>query len=247
MRTTALRVMTYNIHHGEGLDERVDIERIARVITAAKADIVALQEVDRRMNRSHRIDFMETLSNLTGMGYAFGGTVASQGGHYGNGVLTQFPVLEEKNLHYRMIYTREQRGLLQLLLDVEGREVVLMNTHLAPHREDVEQLKHAGELLSVAQQYAPRPVVVCGDFNASPMRPTTDLMKTDFLDVWDLVGVGNGATIPAAAPTRRIDYIFLSAHPHQDSAAGLKPISAHVIQSDASDHLPVVAEFQLRL
>ena len=47
-----LRVMTYNIHHGEGLDGRVDTARIAELIKQERADIVALQEVDKGVRRT---------------------------------------------------------------------------------------------------------------------------------------------------------------------------------------------------
>jgi len=50
-----IRIMTYNIHHGAGIDGKVDIDRIAKVIARENADIVALQEVDRGVERSHRI------------------------------------------------------------------------------------------------------------------------------------------------------------------------------------------------
>jgi endonuclease/exonuclease/phosphatase family metal-dependent hydrolase len=44
---TTVTVMSFNIHHGQGTDGVLDLERIARVIRASGADIVGLQEVDR--------------------------------------------------------------------------------------------------------------------------------------------------------------------------------------------------------
>ena len=64
MPTPNIHIMTYNIHHGEGIDGKVNIERLARVILDAQADIVALQEVDRGVERSHRIDTMARISEL---------------------------------------------------------------------------------------------------------------------------------------------------------------------------------------
>ena len=237
-----IRIMTYNIHHGAGIDGKVNIDRIAKVIARENADIVALQEVDRDVKRSHRIDTMARLSELTGMAHAFGKNIEYQGGDYGNGVLTRFPILQEKNLHYRMIRPREQRGLLQLVLEVCGQEVVLMNTHIDPHPDEAERLMHAEKIRATALQYSPRPVIVCGDFNARPESKTIVLMKADFVDVWELVGVGDGKTIPVSNPKKRIDYIFLS----KGSQEVLKPISADVVRSDASDHLPVIAEFHVK-
>jgi endonuclease/exonuclease/phosphatase family metal-dependent hydrolase len=246
-----IRVMTYNIQHGEGLDGRVDIERIAAVIRAAQADIVALQEVDRGVERSHRIDTMVALSELTGiMKWAFGRNIDYQGGDYGNGVLTRFPILHEQNLHYQMIRSNEQRGLLHLVLEMDGTELVVMNTHMDFRPDDTERLLNVKEICAVAEQYAPRPMIACGDFNTTPESRTVSLMKEgSFDDVWELVGVGEGATIPVSNPTKRIDYIFACELSRQKrnviSDLRLKPISARVVHADASDHLPVVAEFQL--
>ena len=233
--------MTYNIHHGAGIDGKVDINRIAKVIARENADIVALQEVDRGVERSHRIDTMVRLSELTGMAHAFGKNIEYQGGAYGNGVLTRFPILQEKNLHYRMIRPREQRGLLQLVLEVFGQEVVLMNTHIDPHPDEAERLIHADKIRATALQYSPRPVIVCGDFNALPGSKTIALMKEHFVDVWQLVGLGDGKTIPVSNPKHQIDYIFIS----KAAQEVLKPVSSHVVYSEASDHLPVITEFQM--
>lgn len=49
--------MSYNIHHGEGPDKRLDLERIAKVITHARADIVGLQEIDRGCERTQKRDW----------------------------------------------------------------------------------------------------------------------------------------------------------------------------------------------
>jgi len=71
------RMMTFNIHHGEGVDGRIDLERIAAVIRDERADIVALQEVDKGVERTARRDLAEELSKLTGMKALFSNTSRS--------------------------------------------------------------------------------------------------------------------------------------------------------------------------
>ena len=61
------RVMTFNIHHGEGLDGKVDLPRIAALIQNERADLVALQEVDKGVQRTARHDLPAELATLTGM------------------------------------------------------------------------------------------------------------------------------------------------------------------------------------
>lgn len=244
---TRIRVLTYNIHHGEGPDGKVDIERIANVIKDSKADIVALQEVDRGVERTKKIDIMTMLADLTGMTYAFGKNTDYQGGDYGNGVLTKYPILEERNLHYKMIRTGEQRGLMQLVLEVQGNEIAFMNTHIDYRQDDSERVMNVKELRTTAKTYAPRPVIVCGDFNDLAQSRTIALMKEEFADSWEAAGKESGSTYPAEKPTKRIDFVFVSKSNSKNDApsVGLKPSSARVIDSDASDHRPLLVEFQL--
>jgi endonuclease/exonuclease/phosphatase family metal-dependent hydrolase len=243
-----IRVMTYNIHHGEGVDGKVDVDRIAKLVLDAKADIVALQEVDRGVERTKRIDIMTTLSDLTGMTYAFGKTIDYQGGDFGNGFLTRFPILEERNLLYSVNRGGEQRGLLQLLLDARGEEIVVMNTHLDFHEADSERVYCTNEIRNAARRYVPRPIIVCGDFNDEPGSRTVATMQEEFTDAWEKVGRGAAHTHPVDSAKQRIDYIFFSKVVSQSESASrlmLQPVSAWVLPSRASDHLPLLVEFEL--
>ena len=74
-----LRVLTYNIHHGAGVDGKLDLKRIASVITGSKADIVALQEVDRNTARAGKVDQVAELARLTKMNALFGPNIKSLG------------------------------------------------------------------------------------------------------------------------------------------------------------------------
>ena len=178
------------------------------------------------------------------MTYAFGKNIDFQGGDYGNGMLTKFPILEERNLHYKMITPNEQRGLLQLVLDVRGQELVVMNTHIDYRADDSERVLNVGEIREAATGYRPRAVLVCGDFNDVPSSRTATLMKEDFADSWGEAGHGDGFSYSTSEPVKRIDYIFLL-KPAAGAQSILRPISAKVVQTDASDHLPVVVEFRL--
>ena len=70
-----LRILSYNIHHGQGTDGIFDLERLARVISSVEPDLVALQEVDRATTRSGGVDQAAELARLTGMEAAFGKTI----------------------------------------------------------------------------------------------------------------------------------------------------------------------------
>jgi endonuclease/exonuclease/phosphatase family metal-dependent hydrolase len=108
-----LRVLSYNIHHAEGVDRKLDVERIARVILSVKPDLVALQEVDQKVKRSQGIDQPAELARLTKMQVVFGANIELQGGHYGNALLSRFPIARHKNHLLPNIDASEQRGVIE--------------------------------------------------------------------------------------------------------------------------------------
>lgn len=235
----SFRVMTYNIHHGEGLDGKVDLERIAQLIRSEQADIVALQEVDKGVERTARRDFPRELAELTGMTCVFSNNLHHQGGEYGNAVLTRFPIKSVTNLHYRMVKPDEQRGLLQVRLEARGRELVLLDTHLDFQKDGVERLMKVDQIRSVLERdYPGKPAILCGDFNDTPGSRMHARLAEFLIDCWAAVGRGDGFTIPADHPRKRIDFIWLS------KAAPIQPVQARIPSSQASDHLPVVVEFR---
>jgi endonuclease/exonuclease/phosphatase (EEP) superfamily protein YafD len=99
---------------------------------------------------------------------------------------------------------------------------------------------NVGEIETRLKLYAGRPIMLCGDFNTTPESRVCRRLSESFEDSWARAGQGDGFTIPASQPTKRIDYIWIT----KDKS--LKPLRAWVPQSNASDHLPVVAEFLLR-
>lgn len=234
------RVMTFNIHHGEGLDGKIDLSRIAALIRHERADLVALQEVDKGVQRTARRDLPGELAALTGLTSVFSNNFHYQGGEYGNAVLTRFPVVAATNSHYQMLRANEQRGLLQLTLEVRGRPLVFMNTHIDYRGEDTERLANVGEIQSLVARNAGRPVVLCGDFNDTPGSRVHERLKETFDDTWELVGKGSGWTYPASDPRKRIDYVWVSKN------SGIEPTVAEVPSSDASDHLPLLVKFRFK-
>jgi endonuclease/exonuclease/phosphatase family metal-dependent hydrolase len=233
-----LRVMSYNIHHGEGLDGKLDLERIAKVITDAKADLVGLQEVDRGTERTHKRDLPAELAKLTGLTVQFDRNIPHQGGAYGNAVLTRFPIKRAKNTHLKSFANGEQRGVQQIVLDIQGREVLFMNTHLDARRDPAEREHSATELRTIVAAAGAMPIILVGDFNAAPTAPSIAAIREFLTDSWPVVNKTDGFTIPVKKPTKRIDYIW-------STPASITPVKMSVLYSEASDHLPIVAELKL--
>ncbi len=239
-KSQVLRVMSYNIHHSRGADNRVDVARIAEVIKAQKADIVGLQELDRGVERSGRKDMPAELAKLTGMHVYFEKNIIYQGGDYGNAILSRYPILQQTNSFYKMVRPNEQRALQQVILDVNGRKVLFLNTHIDYRPEDDERLLHAVEIKDALKRYPTLPTILTGDFNDYPNSPTHNSIKTLFADTWEATGQGDGFTLYSDGPVKRIDYIFYV------KSDALKPLKTWVVDTKASDHLPVVTDFTLR-
>src|ERR1041385_5487475 len=104
-RRRTLRVMTYNIHVGVGMDKKLDLARIADVINRQHPDLVGLQEVDRGVQRTQRIDEIAELAKLTKMEYAFAFNLRYQGGQYGVAILSRHRILATD--HHLYLNTRE--------------------------------------------------------------------------------------------------------------------------------------------
>lgn len=238
-----LRVFVYNIHHGRGMDGEVNIERIADLIRQKKPHLVALNEVDSGVERSGNIDIMEQLSESLEMEPVFSKNLDHEGGEYGNGILTSLPLASSENLHLKQVEEGEQRGLLQAEVEFNGMEIVFMTTHL-DHQSNMNRRSAVEQIIETTQKYSGTPVIIAGDFNTTPGDDVITGMKDFFTDVWEEQGKGPGYTIPvpASKADRRIDYIFYS---YNEGESYLQAVHMEVINSEASDHLPVFAGFEI--
>jgi endonuclease/exonuclease/phosphatase family metal-dependent hydrolase len=234
------RVMTYNIHHAEGLDGVIDTQRIADLINQEQADLVGLQEVDVGTTRVSGRNLIAELAQKTGMNYVFSNNLSFQGGQYGNGILSRFPIKFRDHRLLPQVGNSEQRGWLKAIVDIHGNDLSFWVTHLDSRATNVERMVCATNFNNwLAQETAP--VVFVGDFNDTPNSPVYALMTSKWQDSYTQVGQGNGYTIPSDSPSHRIDYIW--------TANGKSPraVNAWVPDSQASDHRPVVTEMQITL
>ncbi|MCD8533273.1 MAG: endonuclease/exonuclease/phosphatase family protein [Verrucomicrobia bacterium] len=237
-----LHILNYNIHHGRGMDDQINLPRIAEVILETQAHVVALQEVDRRTERNHGVDTLHELSRLTGMAYIFGSNIPYQGGEYGNAFLSRLPVTAWKNHHFRMLREGEQRGVLEIVVRTpDGRSLKLWNTHLDYRPDPEERLFCIQQLDELAVDHPPgHPLIIMGDFNTLPGRETYVAATRLWSDAWVVVrGQDPGFTFSSTDPNRRIDFQFI--HQAPDS---FKPVAARVPSTLASDHLPLLLTYE---
>lgn len=232
-----LNVMSYNIHVGIGMDKKLDLARIAEVIKRQRIDIVGLQEVDRGVERTGRVDEVTELARLTGMDYAFAHNLDYQGGQYGVAVLSRFPIRAIDHRRYANRRERERRGFIRVEIEVGGRRLNFVTTHLDYQFEDGRVFETEQLLRALADVRGP--LLVVGDFNEEPPGGSYGMMlKAGFADAW-AQDMAAGLTYPADKPTKRIDYVFYRGLGEDVRAAATVPDTL------ASDHRPLVVQLRL--
>lgn len=226
-----LKVLCWNIHHGEGLDKKIDLERIAAVIKSHDPDVVALQEVDRNCLRSGSTDQAAKLGELTNLKSTFGEAMPYNGGSYGQAILSRYPIQSSKVV--RLSENKEPRiAVVAEILHPSGT-FHMVSVHL-DYREADGRLAETKELLSHLSGIT-TPVVIAGDFNDVATSPIFSL----FQDHWNLVMANKPSdTFPAEKPNKQIDHIL---------QRGFQPNGTAVVIEEkiASDHRPIAASLSM--
>ncbi len=238
-KSLRLRVLTYNIHHAEGVDRKLDLERIGRVINDVRPDVVALQEVDQGVERTDRVDQPAVLSRLTKMHVVFGDNIQFGGGKYGNVILSRFPISRSRNHRLPNRDKGEQRGALEASIDVPDwpQPLVFFATHLDHRKDDRERHESAQAINSLAAKRAEHPTLLAGDLNDTADSRTL----REFARSWTQANDKPLSTVPVKEPSRQIDFILFR------SMNCWKSIEVKVLpESVASDHRAMLAVLELR-
>ncbi|MBI1321996.1 hypothetical protein GC170_02250 [bacterium] len=229
-----LRILSYNIHHGRGMDDKVDLERIARVIRESKPDLVALQEVDRNTTRTAKVDQTAELARLTGLHGTFGKAIDYAGGDYGQAILSRFPIGETKIHWLPGEPDRERRIAFETQVDFEGRKLRFVTTHLH-HANDGFRQRQAEKINAIYGDDATL-TILAGDLNAYPDSEPLKILKK----LWTIANDAPGlVSFPAEKPNRLIDYVIFK------PSKGIDVTGQRVIDEPvASDHRPVLVELK---
>jgi endonuclease/exonuclease/phosphatase family metal-dependent hydrolase len=240
-----IRIVSYNIHRAIGVDRRFRPERIVEILDHYKPDIVLMQEVDEGVPRSREMNLAGELADaLEFPHFALGHNVSLRKGWYGNATMSRFPITRERNIDLT-IGERKRRGCQHttVLLGNHGNgRLDVFNLHLGlSARERVHQvgrLVRSKEFRSLDES---RPCIVGGDFNdwRSQLAP----IFTEVLAFRCATERARGPirTYPSFSPTGGLDRIFYRGHLRWVASASCRLRVSKV----ASDHLPVIADFDL--
>jgi endonuclease/exonuclease/phosphatase family metal-dependent hydrolase len=241
------RIATYNIHKARGLDARVRVDRIARVLAAIDADVIALQEVVSRDGPSIEDHQARYLADRLGYRYAIGETRKHRGGVYGNVTLSRwdFEMVRHRDLS---VTGREERGVLRTDIRI-GQHILgqqnllhIFNVHLGTgHRERRTQaLRLVDEnLLKAIDISGPR--IILGDFNEWTHGLVTRTLSAEF-HLTDLRShLPRTRSYPSLLPFLNLDHIYFDSRIEIEKALFFRTRLSLV----ASDHLPLLADFRI--
>ncbi|MDH6357088.1 endonuclease/exonuclease/phosphatase family protein [Parabacteroides sp. PF5-9] len=228
--SATLRILSYNIRNGRGMDGRVDYDRVAQVIMQAEPTVVALQEVDSMTARSGQTDVLRELAERVLMYRTYGPAIDFDGGKYGVGVLSKEKPLNSYTI--KLPGREEQR----VLLIVEFERYILGCTHLSLTEED---RMYSLDLIRREAMGTAKPFFIAGDLNARPDSPFIQQMSEDF----GLLTNPEQPTFPSPDPQNCIDYIGF----YKKSATTPTLLFNQVVDEPlASDHRPILAEVRLK-
>jgi endonuclease/exonuclease/phosphatase family metal-dependent hydrolase len=240
------RILTYNVHRCVGADRRLDVGRIADVIARFNPDIVALQELDVGRARTNGVDQAHEIARRLEMAFHFHPAMRVEEELYGDAILTRYPERKVKVgplPGHPGIPQLEPRGALWIEVEIDGRMVQVVNTHLGlVPREQQLQAAHLAGPGWLEHPQMKGPTILLGDFNATATSVvyrtlTGKLAPARRLSPKKL----STSTFPSPLPVLRIDHIFVSREIQvQHVFAPFEPITRI-----ASDHLPLIMDFGL--
>lgn len=233
-----VRVATYNIHRAQGLDRRTRPERIARVLAAAEADVIALQEVigPGLSGQGHA----EEIGAALGMGWIMAPTREHRKHQYGNVILSRFPMRDHSqcDLSWKTCEPRNaQRAAIEI---ADGRVLQFYNVHLGTAL--LERRYQAPRLAAwVHDRRAPGPKIVVGDFNEWGRGLVADLLAARLSSVDLFPFLRRRRTYPGFLPLLHLDHIYFDGEIEVRHV--LLPRTR--LSLVASDHLPLIADIRI--
>ena len=247
--SSIVRAMTYNIHSCVNMDGKVCPELIAVVIDELSPDVVALQEVDAGIPRTHHQDQAKIIGEILGMDFRFFPVVKNEDQKYGLAILSRFPFQDVRvgrlpSLYPKLKLNLQKRGVMWAILKTSSGPLHFFNTHMSLYR--LERRKQSRVLLGKDWlMAAPKeePLVFCGDMNAGPLSPIYRRLSRYLMDVQKTPNASKRSkpTFPSRRPLFRIDHMFIS--PHLRTLNTVIPISEN--SRLASDHLPLCADLEI--
>lgn len=237
-KSKIVRVLTFNIYHGETMKGDYNLDVIAKVINDANPDFVALQEVDFKTNRSKQYDLVTELGIRTKMCPLFAKAMNFRGGEYGEGILSKYSFVSSRNVNLPYTKGNEPKNAVEILSVLPtGDTIAFVGTHLDYKEIETDRINQVKKINSVflKNKY---PTIFAGDLNSLPESTPMKILE----EKWGTSYDKNNPqfTFPSSKPEKKIDYVMF--YPKKR----WKVLSKEVIQDAvASDHCAYLVTLEL--
>lgn len=229
-----LTFASYNIHKAVGLDRRRDPDRILAILNEIGADIVALQEADRRFGRRESVLPLAAIDSHTPYRAVPLRMTPDSIGWHGNALLVRREIAVSDAAAVPLP-TLEPRGAVRADLVCEGRRLRVVGMHL-----DLSGLRRRQQVRSILAHVAgcdaATPTVLMGDFNEWARHGGC---FHEFAQGWQLLAPGR--SFPSRRPVAQLDRIVVSPDWRVEGAG----VHHSALAARGSDHLPVWAHLTL--
>lgn len=238
------RLITYNIHKGiGGVDRRYRLERIIETMAHYEPDIVFMQEVADGMPRSRRHHQVELVGEALALQHsAYQRNVELSEGHYGNAILSRFPLFDINDIDLTVPPKKRRRALIAScrIRQQHERTMLLMNTHLGlAGFERALQVRRILNCERLRHTHRATPVVLGGDYNDVYGTLNKRFMAPNGFQA----ASPRARTFPAVMPMHTLDHIYYRGELTMHHSFPCR----RQIARQASDHLPLVVDFELRV
>jgi endonuclease/exonuclease/phosphatase family metal-dependent hydrolase len=251
------KVISYNVHNFQGngeSDQKENADKILGFLNDQNADIICLQEI--RLRKNNIFNVSNAVKNLKSIEHYH---YARSSATFGQVTFTRYPIVKMGEIRYEKstnmaIFTDVKIGpdtvrIFNVHLQsykIDPRKYEIIDSPKIDEEKDLKEIREIGSKLKHAFQMraqqvreikkvideTPYPVIICGDFNDTPVSYSYQMLRGDFNDAFIESGQGFGRTYIGKLPSFRIDNIFYSDF--------FESFNFKADNFRASDHLPVM-------
>ena len=237
-----MKVMTFNIQHALDFQKRViDTGLFAHAIARHAADVCGLNEVRGAGPIEGYTDQTSTIGESLGFHHYFGEAIRVGGtSPYGNAIVSRMPFKSAETISIPDPADRSEEGrfesrcVVKAVINVQGVDICFLVCHMGLNPSERH---NAVETICSILDSCDMPAVLMGDFNTTPDTSVLQPLRARMKDTTTEDSIPNAFTFPSDRPHIKIDYIFYR---------GLKCVKTITINQIYADHLPILAEFQVR-
>jgi endonuclease/exonuclease/phosphatase family metal-dependent hydrolase len=262
----ALKLMTYNVADLLWFEDTVSLNKIVSNIHEEQPDIICMQEYFV-YPKKHRA-FLQRMTRKEGYPYYYEFITGwnPETMQVGMAIFSRLPMRNITpipfylttngalradfvqgmdtfrliNVHFQSLSMQKREYVLGT--SAAGRGGVsranLLKVSMHKFRSAFRQRSYQAGLIENVIDSSPYKVILCGDFNDSPVSYVYRRMTKKLDDSWLETSFGLGSSFAGRIPFQRIDYILTD--------PGIKVFKTHLLRKKGSDHYPLICEFSLR-